>query len=145
MWHNLITGKILYDRDGHLANAQNRFRVPYPEQLRQNILENGWRLLHSAMPAYELQICKAAQRGDFVSINHRVSAFLETYFDVLFALNRKTHPGEKRLMTLCREQCSILPAQFEENLKSLFRHMFAEPEKLSEDLNLILQELNVLI
>lgn len=145
MWHNLITSKILYDRDGRLARAQQRFTVPYPETLRQNILENGWRLLHSSMPAYELQIRKAAQRGDLVSVNHRVSAFLETYFDVIFALNRKTHPGEKRLVELCMKQCSTLPELFEENLQSLFCHMFADPEQISEDLNRILNELKGLI
>ena len=141
MWHNLITCKILYDRDLRLTNAQRRFTVPYPELLRQNILDNGWRLLHSSMPAYELQIKKAAQRGDLVSINHRVSAFLETYFDVLFALNRKTHPGEKRLIALCKEQCSILPERFEENLQTLFLHMFTDTDALMEDLNLILNAL----
>ena len=145
MWHNLLTCKILYDRDGRLTRAQQRFAVPYPERLRQNILENGWRLLYSSMPAYELQIKKAVERGDFVSINHRVSAFLETYFDVLFALNRRTHPGEKRLVQLCKEQCDILPDHFEENLNALFRHMFSDPRNLSEDLNLILQALKVLM
>lgn len=145
MWHNLLNCKILYDRDGRLTCAQQRFSVPYPENLRQNILDNGWRLLQSSMPAYEQQILKAAKRGDLVSINHRVSAFLETYFDVLFALNRKTHPGEKRLMALCREQCSMLPENFEENLHALFCHMFTEPDKISVDLARILKALQVLL
>lgn len=145
MWHNLLTCRILYDREGRLTDAQQRYAVPYPEALRQNILENGWRLLHSSMPAYELQILKAAKRGDIVSINHRISAFLETYFDILFALNRKTHPGEKRLMDLCRQQCSILPVKFEENLQNLFRHMFTDPTRLSEDLNRILKALETLM
>lgn len=142
MWHNLINSKILFDRCGRLTQAQERFRVPYPEALRQNILQRGWQLLDTSMPAYELQIRKAAQRGDLVSVNHRTAAFLETYFDMLFALNRKTHPGEKRLMQLCREQCEILPEQFEENVSSLFSHMYTNAEETVEDIRRILAALS---
>ena len=145
MWHNLITCKIIYDGSGRLTAAKERFTIPYPEQLKKNIIANGWRLLHSSMPAYELQITKAAGRGDLVSVNHRTAAFLETYFDVLFALNSQTHPGEKRLIQLCREMCPVLPCNVEENLQTLFRHMFSEPEKLTEDLDIILNELSKII
>ena len=31
-----------------------------------------------------------------------------------------THPGEKRLVSICREQCAVLPRDFEKNLNSLF-------------------------
>lgn len=141
MWHNLLTCKVLYDRDHRLIEAKQRFAVPYPELLRTNILDRGWRLLDSAMPAYRLQIQKAAKRGDWVSVNHRVTAFLETYFDVLFALNRKTHPGEKRLVSFCKESCDILPEDFEENIQALFCHMFTDPEILINDLSDILVKL----
>lgn len=145
MWHNLVTCKIIYDRTGRLTAAKDRFTVPYPEQLRQNIIHNGWRLLRNSMPAYEQQIKKAAARGDLVSINHRTAAFLETYFDVLFALNGKTHPGEKRLVKLCTENCPTLPERFEENLNDLFSHMFKSAELLTADLNKILTELAKII
>ena len=68
------------------------------------------------MPAYPKQIIKAVQRNDFVSINHRITEFLASYFDLLFAINEVTHPGEKRLVQLCKTQCKILPENFEENL-----------------------------
>lgn len=141
MWHNLRTCKILCDKSGRLTAAKARFDVPYPGQLRRNIVTRNLQLLRGCMPAYEMQISKAAKRGDFVSINHRVSAFLETYFDILFALNKQTHPGEKRLMQLCRQMCPLLPYRFEENLNSLFSHMFTASELLSEDLDRILSEL----
>ena len=145
MWHNLVTCKIIYDRDGRLTAAKERFSVPYPEQLKQNIIAQGSRLLRGSMPAYEDQILKAANRGDLVSVNHRTAAFLETYFDVLFALNGKTHPGEKRLIQLCKESCPLLPAHFEENLSALFSHMFSDSQALKADLNRILQELAKII
>lgn len=144
MWHNLLTCKVLYDRDGSLARARERFDVPYPPQLRTNIMENSWRLLHSSMPAYEGQIKKALKRGDLVSVNHRTAAFLEAYFDFLFALNRVTHPGEKRLVRLCRERCPLLPGRFEENLERLFRDMFRDPAQTAGDLQAILSELEKL-
>lgn len=145
MWHNLLTCKILYDPQGLLNAAKERFQVPYPEPLRSNILHNGWRLLHESMPAYEMQIIKAAKRGDIVSVNHRISAFLETYFDVLFAVNRKTHPGEKRLIPLCIELCPILPENFEKHINGLLSHMYHTPERIPEDLKLIINALEKII
>lgn len=141
MWHNLLTCKILYDRDGRLAAAKERFSVPYPDKLRQNILSQGWRLLNNSFPAYSHQIEKAAHRGDLVSINHRATAFLETYFDVLFALNYKTHPGEKRLVSLCLSQCPTLPDHFEDNINQLLSHLFGSADILIDDMDRILTEL----
>ena len=39
MWHNLLTCKILYDRDGRLAAAKARFDVPYPPLLRERVVK----------------------------------------------------------------------------------------------------------
>lgn len=141
MWHNLLTCRILYDRDGRLTAAKQRFAVPYPAQLKQNIIARNRNLLHNTMPAYDGQICKAAARQDLVSVNHRTAAFLESYFDILFALNELTHPGEKRLVSICLETCRILPENFEENLNSLFSHMFCQTEQVQNDLKRILDAL----
>ena len=145
MWHNLLTCKILFDRCGRLAAAKQRFDVPYPSALKKDIIARNRKLLQGTLPAYDAQIQKAIKRGDFVSINHRTAAFLESYFDLLFALNEKTHPGEKRLVKLCREICPILPEQFEENLNTLFSHLFTTPEKVSDDLTRILAALTKIL
>lgn len=144
MWHNLLTCKIIWDKNGRLARARERFSVPYPPQLKENILARSWQLLHTAMPAYDGQIVKAVKRGVWVSVNHRTAAFLETYFDLLFALNETTHPGEKRLVRLCRERCRILPERFEENLDRLFQDLFHAPERVGGDLEAILSALEKL-
>ncbi len=141
MWHNLLTCKVIYDKNGRLSAAKERFRVPYPPELKRNIMHRSWSLLHSALPAYETQLVKAVKRRDLVSVNHRAAAFLEAYFDFLFALNEQTHPGEKRLVQLCRERCGILPAHFEENLDRLFLDLFQAPDRVSEDVHAILVEL----
>ena len=145
MWHNLKTCKILFDRNGRLTAAKERFDVPYPEKLRSAILERGWDLLRKKLPAYELQINKAVKRGDLISVNHRTAAFLETYFDILFALNRQTHPGEKRMVQFCLERCEILPKNFEKNLNTLFADLFSQPESVAADLDRILAELEIIL
>jgi len=145
MWHNLITCKIIYDKEGRLASARQRFLIPYPRELRKNIICRGMKLLHTAMPAYDGQIAKAIQRNDFVSINHRTAAFMEAYFDVLFAVNEQTHPGEKRLIQLCKKHCALLPEGFEENLNRLFQDLFTDTGAVPEDLAGILSALERLL
>lgn len=144
MWHNLRTCKILADKNGRLTAAKQRFDVPYPAQLRESIIRRNNKLLEGTLPAYELQIRKAMKRGDLVSINHRVSAFLESYFDIIYAINEQTHPGEKRLVSLCEETCSILPKDFKSNLESLFSHMFTDAGKAADDLHRIICEVRKL-
>ncbi len=145
MWHNLVTCKIVCDKNGRLQEMKDRFSVDYPEKLRANIIAQNMRLLSDNLPSYDLQIKKAVKRGDLVSINHRTSAFLESYFDVILALNKKTHPGEKRLVELCKKNCDILPRNFEENLNTLFADLFVNSEKVENDLATILGELKKVV
>ena len=105
-------------RRGSSLECQNCFFV-YP--IIDSNLKN---LLSGCLPSYDGQIKKAYIRKDHNSINHRVTEFLASYFDVIFAVNELTHPGEKRLVQLCREQCGILPEHFEENMEKLFAAMF---------------------
>lgn len=145
MWHNLRTCKIIYDRNGNLEKAKKRFTVPYPQELKQNIIERNRKLLSASMPAYQSQIAKAVKRGDVVSINHRTAAFMESYFDIIFAVNELTHPGEKRLIQLCKKQCRILPDRFEENINALFNDLFCDRERVNSDIDKMLSELEKVI
>lgn len=148
MWHNLINSRILFDRSGRLEKYQKQYTVPYPDELRKNIISRNMRLLTGNLPSYDGQIKKAAHRGDFVSVNHRTAEFMASYFDVIFALNSMTHPGEKRLVQLCREKCCILPENFEENINGLFSVMMNygnSPEKVTKQVRLIISELEKII
>lgn len=145
MWHNLCTCKIIYDEDGRLVSLQKKYRIPYPNLLKQNIIKRNMNLLRYAMPAYEVQIAKAVRRSDMVSINHRITEFLASYFDVIFAYNELTHLGEKRLIVLCEKQCKKLPANFRENLEQLFCDMFGRPTNISDDIDAIVSELEKLL
>lgn len=118
-WHNIINGRVLFDKSGKFTELQKKYTVPYPEKLRKNIIENNRKLLSGCLPSYDKQIRKAAQRNDIVSVHHRITEFLASYFDIIFALNRLTHPGEKRLVQLCKSNCRLLPQSFEENINAL--------------------------
>lgn len=127
MWHNLLTCKIVCDKNGKLRALQEKYKIPYPKKLKENIISNNLNLLSGMLPSFDGQIRKAESRGDLVSVNHRVTEFLASYFDILFALNEMTHPGEKRMQQICSKECRILPEHFDENLDRLFAGMFREP------------------
>ena len=126
LWHNLITSRIVFDRTGKLTALQEKYSIPYPEALQKNIISKNMNLLSGMLPSFDKQIKKAENRKDLVSVNHRVTEFLASYFDILFALNNMTHPGEKRMQQICSRECSILPDRFHENLECLFQGMFRE-------------------
>lgn len=145
MWHNLITCRILYDKEQRLNEAQKKYTCKYPLHLKNNIIERNMNLLSGRLPSYDSQIKKAVQRNDRVSINHRVTEFLASYFDVIFAINELTHPGEKRLASLCMENCRILPADFNENLDTLFNHMATDINRVPDDVDNIVDALKVIL
>lgn len=120
----------MFDRHGRLDALRRRFDVPYPDALRDAIIRANMPLLHGALPAYDAQIHKAASRGDLVSVNHRVAAFLASYFDVLFAINGMTHPGEKRQLSIAERDCRILPEDFRSCFDALFASMFTDAATL---------------
>lgn len=126
MWHNLITSKTVFDKNGKLDALQKKYQIPYPKKLKENIISNNLKLLNGMLPSFDMQIKKAENRGDLVSVNHRVTEFLASYFDIIFALNEMTHPGEKRMQSICSKECSILPDNFDANLNRLFEGMFRE-------------------
>ena len=112
--------RIIYDRDNWLLNLQNSIKTEYPQQLKQNIIKRNMMLIKDKpFASYYEQIEKAIKRDDTVSINHRIAAFLASYFDIIFAMNELLHPGEKRLIQYAKNNCKILPVDFEKNINEL--------------------------
>jgi hypothetical protein len=93
--------------------------VEYPEFLRQNIVALNYPVLREIIPSYAFQIEKAAKRLDLVSINHRIAALFASYFDVLFAVNHRLHPGEKRMVEFAVNNCALLPVNMESDIASI--------------------------
>jgi hypothetical protein len=100
------------------------------------------KLLSGMLPSFDTQIEKAENRNDFVSVNHRVAEFLASYFDIIFALNEMTHPGEKRMQSICAKECKILPNNFDENLNKLFNGMFCD--KISPVIKDMVDEIKII-
>lgn len=121
IWANFIGSEILFDKNGMLRSLQNSYRIPYPPELKLNIIRKNYPLLKSQMPAYYHQIEKALKRGDIISINHRITAFLASYFDIVFALNEIPHPGEKKLLRIIKEQCRKVPECWEQNIREVLK------------------------
>ncbi len=111
-WYNVLHSEILFDRAGWFAELQERAREPYPEELRAAIIAKNFPILRNNMSSYVHQIELAIQRGDLISLNHRATALLASYFDVLFAVNRQPHPGEKRLVKFAELLCTKRPPDF---------------------------------
>lgn len=134
---------IKYDPQGWLKNLQEKLNMPYPENLKNNIIKRNMMLMtDKPFASYYEQIEKAVKRHDENSVNHRISAFMASYFDVLFAKNELLHPGEKRLVQFALNNCKILPKDFVENINKLFN---AQNEKKLEILKTMAENLREIL
>lgn len=144
-WHTVRQSAILYDPKAWFAQLQARCQVEYPEPLRRNIVSLNHPVLRGIIPAYAPQIEKAVARRDLVSINHRVAALLASYFDILFAVNRLLHPGEKRMIDFAVRNCSLLPANFEADLEAVLLLSAAQVSELPKRVTALLDHLDEIL
>lgn len=144
-WSNLLMSNILYDPQGKAKALQAKYRIPYPAELQRNIIRKNYPLLKQQIPAYYHQIEKALQRDDFISVNHRMAAFLASYFDILFAINEFPHPGEKKLLAISQAQCKKLPKAFERNMHNAIQLAGKGDPALLSELDEIVEHLDALL
>jgi hypothetical protein len=119
-WHNVLRSTALVDPTGFYAGLQARAAAPYPEPLRRAIVARNHPLLRRNRSSFAAQLARAVARGDRVAQNHRTAAFLASLFDVIFALNRLPHPGEKRLVAIAQARCRLLPPDLARHVEGLF-------------------------
>jgi hypothetical protein len=110
--------RALWDRSGWFANMQRRLLEGYPKGLARAIVQKNLPVMGAIISSYEEQIRIAFLRQDLVSLNHRVAAWLSSYFDILFAAIRQFHPGEKRLLAYV-EELSSGPNSMVEDLRTI--------------------------
>jgi hypothetical protein len=118
-WNTILHSVPLYDRKGWFHDLQNLCQQPYPEELRQKIISKNHPVLRQIIPSYRHQIQKAIQRKDTISINHRVTALLASYFDIIFALNFLPNPGEKRVLEIASKQCKLIPENMNKDVSEV--------------------------
>lgn len=116
-WYNVRNSTILFDREAWFARLQEQASAKYPAELKRNIIAKNHPILRSNMSSYLHQIELAQARGDVVSVNHRITALMASYFDILFAVNEQLHPGEKRLIRFVEKLCPLRPPQMREQVE----------------------------
>ena len=141
-WHTVSKSIVFSDPQRWFARLQEKCKVEYPEALRQNIVARNRPVLRGIIPAYENQLAKAAKRRDLVSINHRLAPFLASYFDIIFAVNRLLHPGEKRLVELAVANCDSLPSEMETDIASILLMTDEDVSSLSVRISRLLDHLD---
>ena len=105
--HTLAHGQVLVDRCGWFQALQQQvISTDYPDALVRAVIAKNFPVLGPIISSYEDQIESAFTRRDLVSLIHRTAAWLASYFDIIFAVNRHYHPGEKRLLA----QAARLPS-----------------------------------
>lgn len=143
--HNVVHAKLLYDRNGLLKQLQKEYHHRYPHQLKQNIINMNYPILRDAFSSYYHQVEKAINRNDLNSLNHRVTAFLASYYDIIFAINEMLHPGEKRLLSIIEHSCSIYPPDAQKQIEQLIRNIGINDEVVLKTMNELVDELEVLL
>jgi hypothetical protein len=136
---------VLYDPRGWFQALQARSKHEYPGALRRNIIAHNHPVLRTIISSYLYQIQNAVRRNDIVSINHRVAALLASYFDIVFALNRVLHPGEKRLLALAHKECPLLPRAMDDDVAAVVTATAAGKGDLIRHLNTLLDRLDELL
>ena len=145
IWRTVLNSKCLFDRHHWFAKIQEKYNRPYPEQLKQAIIAKNQPVLRSVIPSYYGQIKKAIDRRDLISINHRLTAFFASYFDVLFALSTLLNPGEKKLMAFTLAHCARLPMDFQQQVENILQSAAVGDGRLLEQLDDLMDGLDDLL
>jgi predicted nucleotidyltransferase len=144
-WSNFINSIILYDKNDELNKLQEKYRISYPKELKDNIIKKNYPLLRKQMPSYYNQIEKALKRNDFVSVNHRIAAFLASYFDIIFAINEMPHPGEKKLINIIEGSNLKTPKDMHKNIENILKLASVNSTDILLEINDLVDELDILL
>jgi hypothetical protein len=135
----VANGRPQYDSTGELLALRARLLAAYPEATRRRLLASHPELLR----VYLAQLRRAQARGDLLYVQHRRYTAQMVFFNALFALNRRYHPGEKRLL-IHAERCPLRPADCAERWSHVAR-IPADDMALADALGELVEDLCKLI
>ncbi|AIO18314.1 hypothetical protein KQ51_00426 [Candidatus Izimaplasma bacterium HR1] len=141
---NLLKSKIIFDKQNRIALMRDKYSKLLTEDFYDKIIYSNFPLIMDKMPSLYYQVEKAILRNDLLSLNHRTTEYFAIYFDILFAVNRKTHPGEKRMLEMALELRNK-PKGMKEDIQLYFEHLFVEKDKSLKLLEKISNELYKLL
>ncbi|WP_019613021.1 nucleotidyltransferase domain-containing protein [Psychromonas ossibalaenae] len=144
-WQTVSDSKILFDRSGWFTQLQNKYKVSYPEPLKQAIISKNQPVLRDVIPSYYTQIKKALDRQDLLSINHRLAALFASYFDVLYAVNKVMNPGEKKVLNYVLQNCAKVPADLHNQVNKILQSAAVGDRILLNQLDELLDGLDNLL
>lgn len=122
---------VTVDDDGSLRDLKERVST-YPAATRRRILIESPELLETFLS----QMTMAYQRGDYEMVAHRRASIQATYFNMLFALNHRYHPGEKRLLEHT-SRLEALPRDFTRRWRELQPASVDAPEIVTRTAGLV--------
>lgn len=134
----VANGRLLHDPSGALGQLRARL-ASYPEATRHRLLASHPALLQT----YLRQLRLAQSRGDLLFVQHRRYTVQMVFFNALFALNRRYHPGEKRLLAHAAH-CALQPASCSARWEQAAR-LAADDPALAEVLGGLVSDLCKLI
>jgi hypothetical protein len=144
-WYNVLHSQILFDRGGWFTSLQRSADRPYPAALKVAIIAKNFPILRRNQSSYIHQLELALNRADPVSLNHRTTALLASYFDILFAVNELPHPGEKRLILYAERHCPKLPKGFPGAIAAMVEPFAPSGPKILENANTLIDGLEVVL
>ena len=119
----IASGRPLHDPAGELSALRERLLAGYPEPTRRRLLQYHPALLRTYLGHLRL----AQSRGDLLMVQHRRYTVQMVFFNLLFALNRRYHPGEKRLL-IHSQGCTLQPANLAARWSRVARLAADDPE-----------------
>jgi hypothetical protein len=142
IWHNVLTSVILFERNNWFTALQDKVRIPYSDDLAQAVVAKNFPLLRGSVISLPEQVYKAVKRHDLVFVHDQLKGILDSYFDILFALNHEPHPGSKRLLTYA-EKLEHKPTSMLKDVKEVL--LERSPEKLYDAVERLLDGLETLL
>ncbi len=120
--YTLAHGRPLYDPTGALRVMRDRLNGEFPEATFRAVLERRSPLLR-----FTIKLLRRAQRrNDLLSVQQMRALFQSVFFNLLFTLNRRYHPGEKRLL-IHSQPCPLRPPANEERWEAAARMAADDP------------------